>query len=180
MEKDLFEELRLLQEKINKQVSLINEDTKSIITNKTNGRISALKNIAEYITKNYLPLFVKDSSNRILVYLEGRCYCILIKIYATASGKVTSGKVALLNTDSGDCIDLLRTSYSKDITFENAVFCGNEEPARFINANYVIDFIEHWDEIRQLFDKEVATYITNFMNKRLEVAQQKNNDAKEI
>ena len=38
MEKDLFEELRLLQEKINKQVSLINEDTKSIITNKTTGR----------------------------------------------------------------------------------------------------------------------------------------------
>ena len=175
MEKDLFEELRLLQEKINKQVSLINEDTKSIITNKTNGRISALKNIAEYITKNYLPLFVKDSPNRIFVYLEGRCYCILIKIYATASGKV-----ALLDTDSGDCINLLRTSYSEDITFKNAVFCGNKEPARFINANYVIDFIEHWDEIRQLFDKEVATYITNFMNKRLEVAQQKNNDAKEI
>ena len=173
MEKDLFEELRLLQEKINKQVSLINEDTKSIITNKTNGRISALKNIAEYITKNYLPLFVKDSPNRIFVYLEGRCYCILIKIYATASGEV-----ALLNTDSGDCINLLRTSYSEDITFKNAVFCGNKEPARFINANYVIDFIEHWDEIRQLF--EVATYITNFMNKRLEVAQQKNNDAKEI
>lgn len=175
MEKDLFEELRLLQEKINKQVSLINEDTKSIITNKTNGRISALKNIAEYITKNYLPLFVKDSPNRIFVYLEGRCYCILIKIYATASGEV-----ALLDTDSGDCINLLRTSYSEDITFKNAVFCGNKEPARFINANYVIDFIEHWDEIRQLFDKEVATYITNFMNKRLEVAQQKNNDAKEI
>ena len=175
MEKDLFEELRLLQEKINKQVSLINEDTKSIITNKTNGRISALKNIAEYITKNYLPLFVKDSHNRIFVYLEGRCYCILIKIYATASGEV-----ALLDTDSGDCINLLRTSYSEDITFKNAVFCGNKEPARFINANYVIDFIEHWDEIRQLFDKEVATCITNFMNKRLEVAQQKNNDAKEI
>lgn len=175
MEKDLFEELRLLQEKINKQVSLINEDTKSIITNKTNGRISALKNIAEYITKNYLPLFVKYSPNRIFVYLEGRCYCILIKIYATASGEV-----ALLDTDSGDCINLLRTSYSEDITFKNAVFCGDKEPARFINANYVIDFIEHWDEIRQLFDKEVATYITNFMNKRLEVAQQKNNDAKEI
>ena len=175
MEKDLFEELRLLQEKINKQVSLINEDTKSIITNKTNGRISALKNIAEYITKNYLPLFVNYFTNRIFVYLEGRCYCILIKIYATASGEV-----ALLDKDSGDCINLLRTSYSEDITFKNAVFCGNKEPARFINANYVIDFIEHWDEIRQLFDKEVATYITNFMNKRLEVAQQKNNDAKEI